>query len=254
MAVSLDTNDQMKVRLDKIPALREAGENPYTDRFERTHTPGEARELADGVENVRCCGRLVSFRSFGKLAFGHIFDMYGKVQFALQKDVLGDRFKTFEKLVDIGDFVGVEGSMISTKTGEKTISVTSWTFLSKSLRALPEKFHGLTDPELRLRRRYLDLISDSDVMTRFKLRTKIIKTVRDFLDGNGFTEVDTPVLTNKASGALARPFTTHNNALDIDVFLRIAPETYLKRCIAGGMDRDFFERIFHLIMRNKICG
>ena len=245
MAVLLDTNDQMLVRLEKIPALREAGEMPYAERFDRTHTPGQVKDLAEGFEGIRCCGRMVSFRSFGKLAFGHLFDMSGKVQFALQKEQLGDRFKQFEKLVDIGDFVGVEGTLMLTKTGEKTISVTKWTFLSKSLRPLPEKFHGITDPELRLRRRYLDLITSPEVMERFKNRTKIIKTIRDFLDTNAFTEVTTPVLANKASGALARPFTTHNNALDIDVFLSIAPETYLKRCIAGGMDRVYeFARAF----------
>jgi lysyl-tRNA synthetase class 2 len=149
------------------------------------------------------------------------------------------------ELVDIGDFVGAEGKMFTTRTGEKTVEVASWTFLTKTLRPLPEKWHGITDPELRLRRRYLDIIMSDEARQRFVMRTRIIKTIRDFLDANGFMEIDTPVLTNKATGALARPFVTHNNALDIDVFLRIAPETYLKRAIAGGFDRVYeFARSF----------
>ncbi len=240
-----DLNEQMKVRLDKIERLKEAGENPYADRFEVTHSPAEAIELEEGTDGVKIAGRIVAIRVFGKLAFGHIFGYNGKIQFALQKNVLEDRFKVFTKLTDIGDFVGLEGDIITTKTGEKTLNVQKWTFLSKTLRPLPEKFHGITDPELRLRRRYLDLIMTPEVMDRFKKRTKIIKTIRNYLDDNAFVEIDTPVLANKASGALARPFVTHNNALDIDVFLRIAPETYLKRAIAGGFERVYeFARSF----------
>jgi lysyl-tRNA synthetase class 2 len=188
---------------------------------------------------------VVAVRYFGKLAFGHLLDFSGRMQFSLQKNALGERFAQFKKIVDIGDYVGIEGEIITTKTGEKTIDVKSWTFLSKSLRPLPEKFHGITDPELRLRRRYLDLIMSPDSMARFKKRTAIIRAIRDYLDDNGFVEIDTPVLCNKASGAMARPFVTHNNALDIDVYLRIAPETYLKRAVAGGFERVYeFARSF----------
>ncbi|KMQ52141.1 Lysyl-tRNA synthetase (class II) [Chitinispirillum alkaliphilum] len=238
-------NEQMQVRLAKIPQIRDAGHEPYADSYKRTHSLEEALELSVDTEAVRVAGRVLSLRYFGKLAFGHLFDINGKLQFALQKNALGEKFARFRDVVDVGDFIGVEGKMIVTKTGEKTIDVQDFTFLSKTLRPLPEKFHGLTDPELRLRRRYLDLIMSEESRERFKKRTEIIRTIRNFLDENEFTEIDTPVLTNKASGALARPFVTHNNALDIDVFLRIAPETYLKRAIAGGFDRVYeFARSF----------
>ncbi len=240
-----ELNDQMQVRRDKIAEIRSIGEHPYAERFETTHSLESALKLEDGVKNIKVAGRVTAVRYFGKLSFGHIFGFSGKLQFALQKNKLTDRFAQFKKVVDIGDFIGVEGEMITTKTGEKTIDVSTWTFLTKSLRPLPEKFHGIVDPELRLRRRYLDLIMTPEVMERFKKRTKIINTIRNFLNTNEFVEIDTPVLTNKASGALARPFQTHNNALDINVFLRIAPETYLKRAIAGGFERVYeFARSF----------
>jgi lysyl-tRNA synthetase class 2 len=242
---TIDLNEQMRVRLETAAAMRKAGETPYADRFERTHRLLEAQTLTDGTGPVSVAGRVVALRYFGKLAFGHLYDLDGKLQFAVQKNKLGIRFEDFKNFIDIGDFIGITGTMVTTKTGEKTIDIDSYIFLSKTLRPLPEKFHGLADPELRLRRRYLDLISAPESRERFKKRTLIIKTIRDFLDGNGFLEIDTPVLTNKASGALARPFVTHNNALDIDVYLRIAPETYLKRAIAGGFDRVYeFARSF----------
>ena len=241
----IDLNEQMRIRVEKIDAVRKAGSHPYAERFERTHRLHEAEKLADGTTGVAVCGRVISLRYFGKLAFGHLYDLDGKVQFAIQKNKLGQKFTDFQSIVDIGDFIGVTGAMITTRTGEKTVDVDGFTFLSKSLRPLPEKFHGLTDPELRLRKRYLDLIMSPESRERFKKRTLIIKTIRDFLDNNGFMEIDTPVLTNKASGALARPFSTHHNALDIDIFLRISPETYLKRAIAGGFDRVYeFARSF----------
>jgi lysyl-tRNA synthetase class 2 len=240
-----ELNEQMRVRLDKVSALKTAGYHPYAERFERTHRISEAAALEDGTKGVRVAGRIVSLRYFGKLAFGHLYDLNGKIQFALQKTKLGEKFDDFKKLIDIGDFVGVDGEIITTKTGEKTIDVNSFEFLSKTLRPLPEKFHGITDPELRLRKRYLDLIMSEESRERFVKRTQIIRTIRNYLDSNGFTEIDTPVLTNKATGALARPFVTHHNALDIDIYLRIAPETYLKRAIAGGFDRVYeFARSF----------
>ena len=240
-----NAGEQAQIRLNKIPHIREAGFHPYAERYERTHTIADAAKLPDGTAGVKVAGRVVALRYFGKLAFGHIYDIGGKLQFALQKNELGAAFDNFKNIVDIGDFVGIEGEMITTKTGEKTVNAKGFTFLTKSLRPLPEKFHGLTDAELRLRRRYLDLITSEESRERFTARTKIIRTIREFLDGSGFTEIDTPVLTNKATGALARPFVTHNNALDIDIYLRIAPETYLKRAIAGGFDRVYeFARSF----------
>jgi len=240
-----DLHEQMKVRLDKMSQLKEAGYHPYCERFERTHRLSEASKLPDGTRGVKVAGRIISLRYFGKLAFGHLYDIDGKIQFSVQKNKLGKQFEDMKRLVDVGDFIGIEGEAITTRTGEKTIDISSFIFLSKSLRPLPEKFHGITDPELRLRKRYLDLIMSEESRERFKKRVQIIRTIRDFLDDHGFTEIDTPVLTNKATGALARPFKTHHNALDIDIYLRIAPETYLKRAIAGGFDRVYeFARSF----------
>lgn len=245
MDTQTDLHEQMKVRLDKMSQLKEAGYHPYCERFERTHRLSEASKLPDGTRGVKVAGRIISLRYFGKLAFGHLYDIDGKIQFSVQKNKLGKQFEDMKRLVDVGDFIGIEGEAITTKTGEKTIDISSFIFLSKSLRPLPEKFHGITDPELRLRKRYLDLIMSEESRERFKKRVQIIRTIRDFLDDHGFTEIDTPVLTNKATGALARPFKTHHNALDIDIYLRIAPETYLKRAIAGGFDRVYeFARSF----------
>ena len=245
MELSGPPNDQRAVRIEKIKMLREAGLLPYAERFEKTHSLAEAKALADGTKQVRTAGRVIALRGFGKLTFSHLLDYSGTMQIALQKNKLAQQFDLFMKTVDMGDFVGVEGEIITTRTGEKTVDVAQWTFLSKSLRPLPEKFHGLTDPELVYRRRYLDLITSPEHMERFRKRTQIIKTIREYLDAHAFTEIDTPVLANKACGALAKPFVTHHNALDIDVFLRIAPETYLKRAIAGGFERVYeFARCF----------
>jgi lysyl-tRNA synthetase, class II len=240
-----ELSGEREVRLEKIEHLRQAGIPPYAQRFEKTHSAQQAKGLPDGTEGIKIAGRVVALRGFGKLTFGHIIDFSGKIQFAAQKNKLGESFGLFMKTVDVGDFIGVEGGVITTKTGEKTVDIERWTFLSKALRPLPEKFHGLTDQELKYRRRYLDLITSPESMERFKKRTRIISTIRNFLDANAFVEIDTPVLTNKACGALARPFVTHHNALDIDIYLRIAPETYLKRAIAGGFERVYeFARSF----------
>jgi lysyl-tRNA synthetase, class II len=231
--------------LEKIEYLRQAGIMPYAQRFEKTHSAQQAKNLPDATAGIKIAGRVVALRGFGKLTFGHLLDFSGKIQFAAQKNKLGESFALLMKTVDVGDFIGIEGETITTKTGEKTIDISKWTFLSKALRPLPEKFHGITDQELKYRRRYLDLITAPESMERFKKRTRIISTIRNFLDANEFVEIDTPVLTNKACGALARPFVTHHNALDIDIYLRIAPETYLKRAIAGGFERVYeFARSF----------
>jgi lysyl-tRNA synthetase, class II len=239
-----ELNSERDIRIEKLEQLRSAGVAPYAQRYEKSHSAVQAQALPDG-SHVKIAGRVVGIRGFGKLTFGHLLDFSGKIQFAAQKNKLADSFVLFMKTVDVGDFVGIEGDVITTKTGEKTVDIGQWTFLSKALRPLPEKFHGMTDQELKYRRRYLDLITSPESMERFKKRTRIISTIRNFLDAHEFIEIDTPVLTNKACGALARPFITHHNALDIDIYLRIAPETYLKRAIAGGFERVYeFARSF----------
>ena len=236
---------EIEIRTEKIELLREAGIIPFAERYETTHNLSDIRSLEDETADVKIAGRIISIRSFGKLTFVHFFDLNGTAQAALQKNDLGDSYDLFKKAVDIGDYVGVCGKIFTTKTGEKTVKVTEWSFLSKSLRPLPEKFHGLADSEQKLRKRYLDLISSPETMDRFKKRTLIVKTIRNFLDDHDFLEIDTPVLLNKASGAMATPFATHHNALDVDIFLRIAPETYLKRAVAGGLNRVYeFARCF----------
>ncbi|MEM7167856.1 MAG: lysine--tRNA ligase [Planctomycetota bacterium] len=241
------TEEQIRqVKLDKIERLREQGINPYPERFERTHSLRDAAELAEGTTGVRICGRIVSRREFGKLSFFDLQDMQGRCQASIQQDEVGkDVFKRFIKLVDIGDFVGVEGEMYKTRVGQTTVKATEFQLLGKTLHPLPEKYHAINDQELRYRRRYLDLITDEESRSRFLLRSKLIRVMRDYLDSQGFDEVETPVLQTKPSGALATPFMTHHNALDLPLYLRIAPETYLKRCIVAGFDRVYeFSRVF----------
>jgi len=236
---------EVEVRREKLDLIREKGIIPYAERFETSYRLSQVAALPDDTTGVRIAGRVISIRHFGKLTFIKLFDYSGTVQVALQKNELGEQHDLFRDIVDMGDYVGIEGTTFTSKTGEKTVNTLSWVFLSKALRPLPEKFHGLSDSETKLRKRYLDMITSPETMDRFKKRTKIIKTIRNFLDANDFVEIDTPVLTNKASGAMATPFATHHNALDIDIFLRIAPETYLKRAIAGGFDRVYeFARCF----------
>jgi lysyl-tRNA synthetase, class II len=245
----METNDQHKsevdVRKEKLELIRQKGIIPYAERYETNYRLSQIAALPDDTKNIRIAGRILSIRHFGKLTFVKLFDHSGSVQAAFQKNEIGEQHDLFKDIVDVGDYIGLEGSSFTSKTGEKTVNVQSWTFLSKALRPLPEKFHGLSDSEQKLRKRYLDMITSAETMDRFKKRTKIIKTIRNFLDDNDFLEIDTPVLINKASGAMATPFATHHNALDIDIFMRIAPETYLKRAIAGGFDRVYeFARCF----------
>ena len=233
-------------RLAIIEAIRREGGNPYPERFERTHTLGEAKLLTEGTENVRICGRLISLRKMGKLAFGHLQDISGRMQISMAVDQLGaESFKTFLRRIGIGDFLGVSGKIFRTRTGEITVAVKTYQLLGKALRPLPEKWHGLQDVELCQRKRYLDLIMSEETRQRFLLRSRVISEIRAFLEQEDFIEVDTPVLTNKHGGANARPFVTHHNALDMDVYMRIAPETHLKRLIVGGFDRVYeFARCF----------
>jgi lysyl-tRNA synthetase class 2 len=247
-----------EIRLKKIADLRARGVNPYPERFERTHMCAEARAKAESLSLkagewaqpaapvMRLAGRLMAFRDMGKLTFGRIEDASGKIQIAInQKNHGKEKYADFLKTFDVGDFIGVEGRLFLTKTSELTIDVEQFTFLGKAIRPLPEKWHGLQDQELRWRHRYLDLVMNEETRARFRLRTQVIRIMREYLDANRFEEVETPVLCAHASGAMARPFVAHHNSLDLDVFLRIAPETYLKRLIVGGYDRVYeFARCF----------
>ena len=241
-----NVSDERSIRIAKVQKLRESGVNPYVERCNKTHSLSQARELAEGTKDVQLCGRVMLKRSFGKLLFATIQDYDARMQIAVNMSVVErEQFKFFEKMIDTGDFVWVKGEIYKTEKGELTLKVEEFQLLSKAIRPLPEKFHGITDLETRSRQRYLDLIMNSSTRERFKKRFKIINTIRNFLNDHDFVEVETPIILTKPSGALAKPFKTHHNALDIDMFLRIAPETYLKRCIAGGIERVYeFARSF----------
>ena len=241
-----NVSDERSIRIAKVQKLRESGINPYVERCNKTHSLSQARELAEGTKDVQLCGRVMLKRSFGKLLFATIQDYDARMQIAVNMSIVErEQFKFFEKMIDTGDFVWVKGEIYKTEKGEITLKVEEFQLLSKAIRPLPEKFHGITDLETRSRQRYLDLIMNSSTRERFKKRFKIINTIRNFLNEHDFVEVETPIILTKPSGALAKPFKTHHNALDIDMFLRIAPETYLKRCIAGGIERVYeFARSF----------
>ncbi len=232
--------EQRENRVRKIDALRRAGVNPWPDRFAKTHTTAQARALPEGTGGVAVAGRLMLVRHMGKLAFGHLRDTAGTLQIMVRREAVGEEaFRIFKKLVDLGDFLGVTGRMMITRKGEVTLEAERIEFLGKALRPLPEKWHGLTDQELCYRQRYLDLVMNPETRARFDLRARVVRELRTLLEEEGFTEVETPVLMTKPSGALARPFVTHHHALDIDLYLRIAPETYLKRLVVGGYERVF---------------
>lgn len=255
MAKEEKLNDQMLVRREKMNALREKGIDPFGQRFAPDHDIssdirakyGDSSEelLAQQQNEVTIAGRMIAKRGSGKASFADLLDRGGKIQFYVRQDVVGeDTYQVF-KDSDIGDFWGITGDVIKTRMGELTIRARKMTFLTKALRPLPDKYHGLQDPELVYRQRYLDLITNRDSFDRFQTRTKIIKAIRNYMDNNDFTEVETPILENIASGAEARPFITHHNALDIDMYMRIATELRLKRLIVGGMERVYeLGRIF----------
>jgi lysyl-tRNA synthetase class 2 len=236
-------NDQMQVRREKMQEFIGAGVYPFGQKFEWDHHAQNIKDDAAVLEKdeivVRAAGRLMAVRRHGKTAFCVLRDLSGEIQLYFRKDVLGEESYALFKLLDIGDIVGVEGTVFTTHTGETTIRVEKWTLLSKSLRPLPEKFHGLTDKETRYRQRYLDLIVNPEVKDTFVKRSQIIKGIRNYLDTRGFLEVETPMLHTIAGGAAARPFKTHHNALDMDIYLRIAPELHLKRLLVGGLERVY---------------
>ena len=241
-------NDQLIVRREKMQELRDKGVNPFADRYERTHLSADLHqefdeetkeEIEEKETRVSVAGRIVSKRGKGKAGFAHLQDKEGRIQIYVRKDAVGEEEYQLFKSSDLGDFVGIEGTVMKTNTGEVSVKAEKFTFLSKALRPLPDKYHGLTNVEQRYRQRYLDLISNEESFQTFVKRSQIIQEIRHYLDQKGYLEVETPMLHNLAGGAAARPFTTHHNALDIELYMRIALELHLKRLIVGGMEKVY---------------
>ena len=231
-----ELSEQEVVRREKLNNIK----NPYPEKYEVNYELCDAAKLEDGVTGVRVAGRIILMRKMGKMSFLTIGDIKGKIQVSVKVDMIGEEaYQDFKANYDLGDFIGVVGEVFTTHTGEKTIRADEITFLGKALKPLPEKFHGVEDIETIYRERYLDLIMNDDSKKKFLFRSRFIREIRNYLDEHGYVEIETPILNNKASGALAKPFITHHNALDIDLYLRIAPETYLKRAIVGGFTKVF---------------
>ena len=231
--------EQEQVRRDKLVEIAKVC-NPYPERYEVTHRLFEAAALEDGTKGVRVAGRIVFMRKMGKLSFVKIRDLEGDLQLSIKVDLVGEeKYAFFKSMVDVGDFIGAEGEMFTTQTGEKTLRADSFEFLGKALKPLPEKFHGLTDIEEKYRQRYVDLISNEDSRKVFLGRSKLYSFIHRYLGENEFLQVETPIMQTAVCGAAARPFYTHHNALDMELNLRIAPETYLKQCIAAGYHRVY---------------
>lgn len=244
-------NEMLKIRREKLKELQEMDRNPFLiEKYEYTHHSTTIKENFDELEEktVSVAGRIMSRRGHGKVSFMDLQDSKGRIQLFVKMDLIGEEEYKSLGLLDIGDIVGATGEVFKTKTGEISIRVKEMTLLTKSLQILPEKFHGLKDPDLRYRQRYVDLIVNPEVKETFILRTKIIKAIREYLDERDFLEVETPILNTIAGGANARPFITHHNTLDIDMYLRIANELYLKRLIVGG-----FEKVYEMgrMFRNE---
>jgi len=243
-----ELNDQLLVRRQKMSDIRESGIDPFGSRFERTHLSNEVKleneqfdkeQLEEQQREVVIAGRIMTKRGKGKAGFAHIQDLGGQIQIYVRKDAIGEEaYELFNK-ADLGDIVGVRGYVFRTQVGELSVKATEFTFLTKSLRPMPEKFHGLTDVEQRYRQRYLDLMTNEESKETFIVRSKIIRAIRNYLDNNGYLEVETPMLHTIAGGAAARPFITHHNALDMELYMRIAIELHLKRLIVGGLEKVY---------------
>ncbi|MFD2681317.1 lysine--tRNA ligase [Bacillus seohaeanensis] len=243
-----EINDQFRVRRDKMDALREKGLDPFGKRFDRSHDSNEIKtqfeefskeELEEKEITVTIAGRIMTKRGKGKAGFAHIQDLPGQIQIYVRKDAIGEEQYEIFKTADLGDLVGITGTVFKTKVGELSVKAQEFHLLTKSLRPLPEKFHGLKDVEQRYRQRYLDLITSQESKETFITRSRIIQSMRRYLDDNGYLEVETPMMHAIAGGASARPFITHHNALDMPLFMRIAIELHLKRLIVGGLEKVY---------------
>lgn len=237
-----DIHQLLKVKREKLANLQQAGKDPFQiTKYDVTHHSTDIKNNFEELEGktVRIAGRVMSKRVMGKASFCNVQDLPGNIQVYVARDSIGEESYADFKKYDVGDIVGIEGEVFKTKTGEISVHASQVTLLSKSLQILPEKFHGLTNTDIRYRQRYTDLIMNQDVKDTFVKRSRIISAIRRYLDGQGFLEVETPMLVSNAGGAAARPFETHYNALDEDVKLRISLELYLKRLIVGGMERVF---------------
>jgi lysyl-tRNA synthetase class 2 len=248
MSKEVELNDQLQVRREKLKNLFNEGLDPFGKRFERSHTAGSMEvefgqlskeELAENEVEVTIAGRIMTKRGKGKAGFAHVQDLTGQVQIYVRKDTVGDQQYTIFDSMDIGDIVGITGIAFKTSVGELSVKAKDFQILTKSLRPLPEKFHGLKDVEQRYRQRYVDLIMNPQVRSMFVTRSKILKSMRNYLDNNGYLEVETPMMHAIAGGASAKPFITHHNALDMELYMRIAIELHLKRLIVGGLEKVY---------------
>lgn len=234
----MSLNKEFEVRKEKLEKLQKEDKVVYAEKFDKDVELSDANNLED-EKSVSICGRIIGYRDFGKFVFMNLYDINGTLQISISKNEFGEEYNKLKKMLDIGDFVGVKGKIYTTKTGQKTVKSDNITLLSKSLRPLAEKFHGITDPDIVAKQRYLDIISNEDSRDSFKKRIIILKLIREYLQSNGFVELETPILQNIACGANAKPFITHHNSLNEDFYLRISPELYLKKAIAAGFDKVF---------------